>query len=258
MAAYDSARAARKDQRLREARRQFVQCAQPECPELVRRECVLGVRESDTALPTVSLRARDAEGHDLTDVLVFVDGELLTEHLSGKALPVDPGPHRFRLESRGRESVTTDEMLVVEGEKSRVITVTFPAEQTRASLGAPPAPSIATAPESRSGTPTPYRFVRNAAFVAGGVGLLTAAVTGGVVLAEAPDIERSCSNRVCPPEHHDDLDTASTFATVSTVAFVATATFLTVGIVAAVLLGSESQKRSDVACNRMLDVCLRP
>ncbi len=53
--------------------------------------------EADTAMSTVVVRARDANGHDVIDVKVFVDGELLLSKLQGTAVTVDPGPHKVPL-----------------------------------------------------------------------------------------------------------------------------------------------------------------
>lgn len=55
----------------------------------------------------------------------------------------------------------------------------------------------------------------------GVVGLGVGAVTGAMTLSRASDIEPQCENGICAPSAKGDLDSASTFATVSTIAFVA-------------------------------------
>ena len=55
---------------------------------------------------------------------VSVDGETLVRKLDGKSLPIDPGPHTFKFETAGAPPVV-ERALVKEGEKTRVITVTF-------------------------------------------------------------------------------------------------------------------------------------
>jgi hypothetical protein len=96
-----------------------------DCPKLVRDDCETWTRHLDEKQPGVVLAARDPEGKELLDVRV-VDGRLELAALDGKPLLVDPGPHTFRFE-RPPYAAVSEEVLVREGEKSRLVTVGFAA-----------------------------------------------------------------------------------------------------------------------------------
>ncbi len=193
--------------KLREARETFLECVKDKCPPLVRKDCGQFLVDLESSMPTIVVAAREPNGGDLTDVRVIVDGELLTARLEGKALPMDPGVHKFRFEAKGR--VAVDQTIVVrEGERNRVIGVTLASE-------AGPAPLPVT--DSR-GAPV-------AAWVSAGVGFLgfgTFAAFGLSARAEFNDLEKRCGSR-CPER---DVDRVRTRALVADVG-------LAVGIVGA-------------------------
>lgn len=113
---------------LRAARDLFVECAASLCPAIVRKDCAAWMSQVDERLPTVAIRARDAEGRDVSDVRVSIDGEVLAERLDGRALAVDPGTRTLRFARAGAPEVTQT-LLLREGEKGRLVDVV---------LGAPP------------------------------------------------------------------------------------------------------------------------
>lgn len=124
LASSEKGQRARASGKLREARESFLVCGSEGCPAIVRRDCAQWTSELTTALPTVVFGAKDKAGHDLFDVSVSVDGESLVTKLDGKAVFVDPGRHTFVFETAGASPVT-ETLLVKEGEKSRVVNVTF-------------------------------------------------------------------------------------------------------------------------------------
>jgi F0F1-type ATP synthase membrane subunit c/vacuolar-type H+-ATPase subunit K len=115
-------------------------------------------------------------------VKVFIDGKLATERLSGFALEIDPGLHKFRFESPPWP-VIEREVLASEGVKDRPIDVEF----------APPLPTaaqLAAAPEP----PRPFRLERSD-YVFGGIalaGIATLAYFGGTGIYDANQLESSC------------------------------------------------------------------
>ena len=130
----------------RKAKDKFAICARDVCPQVVRQDCVTWQDEVNKSIPTVTVGVRDADGHDLLDVRISIDGQLVTEHLDGKSFPVDPGTHVFRAED-GKHPAIEERVLVKEGEKSRAINLRVSAT---ASAAAPPrclaASSCAPAP----------------------------------------------------------------------------------------------------------------
>jgi hypothetical protein len=126
----------RKEGRLRAARDYFVVCQAEGCPAIVKHDCAQWTSEVSQALPTIVLGAKDSKGRDLFDVTVSMDGEPLVKKLDGKAVTVDPGKHTFKFESGGLALEKT--ALVKEGERARLVDVTFtPARESEA---APPTP----------------------------------------------------------------------------------------------------------------------
>lgn len=124
LASSEKGQRARANGKLREARESFLVCGNETCPAIVRRDCAQWTSELTTALPTVVFGAKDKAGRDLFDVNVSVDGETIATKLDGKAVYVDPGRHTFKLETAGAPPVS-ETVLVKEGEKSRVVNVTF-------------------------------------------------------------------------------------------------------------------------------------
>ena len=130
------------DGKLIEARDRLLSCVRPECPELVRHDCAQWMSDVVAALPTVVLGARDAQGRDLFDVTVKLDGAAVAAHLDGKPLPVDPGPHTLRFEAPAAGAPVEMQVIARAGEKNRSIVATW---------GAPAAPASAAAPAGVTG-----------------------------------------------------------------------------------------------------------
>jgi len=112
------------------ARDQFIQCARSVCPAPVRKDCAQWLSEVEVMLPTVVFGARDARNNDILDVNVSADGNRLADRLDGASVAVDPGPHVFRYEWEGHGAVE-QQAVVREGEKSRLLTVSFPPSGAR-------------------------------------------------------------------------------------------------------------------------------
>ncbi len=162
--AYEQVQALREQGQLIEAREKAVLCAAQTCPKVLAGECAGWLTQVTESTPSVVLAATDAQGNDLVDVRVTVDGKVVTEQLGARAVPLNPGTHKFLFESKPHG---TSEVSVVlrEGEKARKISVSL----KPVVAGTAPQPS---APESER--PVPISF-----WLVGGVG--AAAVGGGVV-----------------------------------------------------------------------------
>ncbi len=122
---FDAAEKAQKlktDKKLTEARPALLTCSRDICPQQVRTDCVKWLGEVDTGTSTIVVRARDADGHDVIDVKVFVDDQLLLPKLQGTAVAVDPGQHHVRYEFPNGK-IVEDNVLIAEGEKDRVLRV---------------------------------------------------------------------------------------------------------------------------------------
>lgn len=110
--------------KLREAREQLLLCGSPSCPKMVRDDCAQRTDEVDRAIPTIVFQVKDAQGHDLTDVKVTMDGAPLVDKLAGTALQVDVGDHTFAFVADGYNPLT-QQFVIVESQKDRRETLTL-------------------------------------------------------------------------------------------------------------------------------------
>lgn len=198
---------------LRAERRHLLICSASSCPTEIRKECMRRVEEVNAALPALVFEAKKGDGTDLTDVKVTMDGEVLADHLDGTALEVDPGKHTFVFETPGEDSITK-ELVVNEGVKDRRESIVFGSAPT---VG-PVTPDDGA--QASGGMPAQ----RVVALVAGGVGvagLAAGGVFGVMAMQKKQEAEKVCPHD-CPDQGGvDKWHTATTFGTVSTIAFAA-------------------------------------
>jgi hypothetical protein len=193
LAAYEQAQVQRHDGKLKAALEQLNVCARAECPEAVRADCVPWLGEVDKSVPSVVLEARTEHG-DVTVARVLLDGVLLVDHLDGKAIDLDPGPHTFRFEVDGRDAIE-EQVVLAEGQKNRVVLATWtppvvtpppPPPETHPVL--PPPPPADEGPRER---PVPVSV-----YVLGGMGVLGIggfAAFAGAGLAQKSSLGTSCA-----------------------------------------------------------------
>jgi hypothetical protein len=129
----------RREGKLASARQQLRVCVAAACPALVRDDCAQRLDEIEHVQPTIVFRVQDARAHDVMAVRVSLDGQAWLDHVDGSAIPVDPGPHRFRFEVVGEPPI--DQLFVLrEGEKARI-------ERVVVGGGAGAVPPAGAAPE---------------------------------------------------------------------------------------------------------------
>jgi hypothetical protein len=119
---YELGQRLRRDGRMREARERLIACASDACPAGIRTDCAQWLVEVEAATPSIIIFARTEDGADVSELHVSVDGKHLSDRLDGKAIPLDPGRHRLRLEGRGLVPVERD-LLLREREQSRSVLV---------------------------------------------------------------------------------------------------------------------------------------
>jgi hypothetical protein len=179
--AYHAAQELKLSGELTLARDKLIFCAGESCPDAVRDSCAKWLNEVKDALPTIVVAAKGPAGEDLVDVRVFVDGELLTERLDGRAAAIDPGAHRLRFERLDGQSPPVERQLVIrEGIKNRTVELRFDAPES---------------PEPITPIATPDRAAPIGAYVVGAVGLAALGVFTGLAVAgtgEVTDLRDSC------------------------------------------------------------------
>lgn len=236
VAAHADGQTLRIESKLIAAKERFTSCAQATCPPLVQTECAALLAEVDAMLPSLVITAKDAARRDLRDVRTTLDGRALGDALDGKAVIVDPGPHRLHAERRGSRPVALD-IIVAQGEKNRRVVIEFPAPAPRA----PTSPAVSD--EAQGGGVSPLVWI---GFGIGGAGLIVGAITGGITLAETSELKEQCPGNVCTEEQRPDFDRALILSRVSTVALAVGGAGALVGIVGLFLPTSDEpdQKRA--------------
>ena len=210
----------RREGALRESIKQLLVCARDPCPSVLQPDCIEWLRDASARLPSIVVKAHAGAASDLTDVSVTFDGAPLAALLDGRAIEVDPGAHMLVFTRPGARAVEK-KLLLVEGEKGRVVDVDF----TR------PAVLIAHAPLPLDpGTNAPLRPVPWTFYALGGLGVAAlgvGATFGTIGLGGRSDL-RSCAGPRCP----DDKDAVARKFLVADIAFAVGA----VAIVAATIV----------------------
>lgn len=171
-----------------------LECSQLMCNSAIVRECerFYSALEQDT--PTLVFSARKAEGGELTDVRVEMDGQLVAEQITGRPYALDPGSHTFVFThpQRGAQQITETARV---GDHARVLEVTF--VDPLAKSGGVSAPPPARA-KHRGGVPA-------MSYVLGGVGVVA---LGSFVYFRASGVsDYNEYNSTCSPFcRQDDVD----------------------------------------------------
>jgi hypothetical protein len=206
----------RADHKLQEARDELLKCVMPSCPAEIRGDCEKRLATVNAEVPTVVVSAKDPSGADLIDVRVTVDGTRSVDKLDGTPITLDPGAHVFRFETP--KARTEARVLVREGEKDRPIRVTIGEQVTTPAMTTRKNPAFRVAGASIAGL--------------GLAGVILGAVFGGLASSAWSSSESECksptdcANRTKALADHDD---AVTFATISTIGFIAGGVALAAG-----------------------------
>lgn len=207
VAASEKAQQLRNAGKLSEARDQLAICGRAECPKLVQQDCAQWMSEVLAVLPSVVPGAKDRRGRDIIDVKVSVDGKVVTETLDGKPLAVDPGVHVFKFETKDASPIE-EKVVVRQGEKNRILTVTFAIGEEPGSGAQKPGPSDLGRDGERQGGDRGAPSPPIAAFVVGGLGLVALGTALYINLdanADARKLRDECAPR-CNPADVDDIE----------------------------------------------------
>jgi hypothetical protein len=186
--AAESAQKLRTQGHLREARDRLLVCAQPGCPAGVQSDCTTWLTEVGQELPSIVVQAHDAVGNDLSDVHVLVDGTMVTDHLDGRPLELDPGSHALRLERNGAIPVERS-LVLVAGQKARIVEAQMVAPEAAVTpVHEQPSPPI------RTTIPMPVLVLG----AVGAAGLVSTAIFWAWGRSEYSSLKDSCSP-ACDP-----------------------------------------------------------
>jgi hypothetical protein len=178
--AFEKTQGARRDGRLIEAKDAAIVCSADACPRTLSRDCVKWVGELQALIPGLVFDVRLADGSNLTDVVVTMDGKPLLEQVDGKAVPVDPGEHLLVFTTREFPPIQT-KIVALEGDRARKVQVVFKKPEQ-------PVSSALDTPMLKMGRPIPvttWIFAGTA-----GALLLTSGILGIVGLSGRGQLER--------------------------------------------------------------------
>jgi hypothetical protein len=229
VAANDAAQDLRQSGKLRQAREKLAVCASASCPGVVRDDCAQRITEVDSAMPHIVFAAKDTAGNDLVDVKVTMDAAPLADRLDGSSLKVDPGPHVFIFTWEGHLSVSK-KLVLAEHDQARREIVAFGGPETPHVQSASPATAPAAAGAGSSGLDR-----KTIAFAVGGAGvagIIVGSIFGAVASSKWSAAKSDCGAGCGPTAPaQGEKSTASSDATISTVAFVVGAALAAGGVV---------------------------
>jgi hypothetical protein len=201
VAAFEQTQKLQSSGKVVEARAQALVCVDDSCPEVVRTECIRWLRSIEEATPTLIVGASTADGRDVTDARVSLDGAVVLTHLGGTGFRVDPGEHTVVLEVPGQAPLQ-QRVVVNSGEKNRLVRFTLPAPA--ASTAPPPSAPAPSAPP-----PAPAASSPVLPWILGGIGI-AALAAGGVLDGltwQSLANDRSTCAPGCPPSDKTSLQT---------------------------------------------------
>jgi hypothetical protein len=197
IAAHEEAQLMRLRGRYTAARESLLRCAQTRCPALISNDCITWLAEVDASLPSVVFAVSDGAGRDLVDVRVYANGQLLAEHLDGRAQPLDPGVYTMRFEAPD-QAPTEQVVTILEAQKQRLIRVQLAPSASSETAAAPPASSgAAPAPEQRR------VMIPLSTYLLGGGALATLGTGIGLGVAGKQEYDRCEKSKDCTESEKD-------------------------------------------------------
>jgi hypothetical protein len=169
-------------------RAELLTCAKA-CPDELRASCGVWLREIETELPSIVVRAKDSAGHDVLDGSLEIDGKAVPGYLDGTPIELNPGEHTLRV-LRPNHPATGESVLLHAGEKLRVVDVWTEPQTTRVAVTRRPIPL--------------------ASIVFAGVGAAALASFGAFAIWTTVEYDATSSCHPCNPSTRDPSFTAKT------------------------------------------------
>jgi len=178
------------------------------------------IEELEARIPQLTI----ARGEGARVAEITLDGAPLGPAEVDVARAMNPGPHVIEAKSSGHRDYRKEFELTESDE--RTVTVRLTKMKTVTGPGPEPEPE----PESGGSALVP------AGFVVGGLGVVSLMLSGvflGMRGGAISDLEESCGEdgQFCPPDAQDTIDSGQTYATMSSVTFVAGLGLVGTGIV---------------------------
>lgn len=213
IAAADDGQKLRDENKLTAAREKFILCASKSCPGAVAKECSQWLQDAERDMPSVTFRAKDERGKEILDVRVLIDDQPVAESIDARALPVDPGEHRFKFARSDGKSVE-EKIVLRPAEKNRLIEMTFQGPQQADATNATNATGgTATALPAEPGEGFRVPIL---GWVGAGVAVVGAGMMAFFAIGANDDEERLRSTCApsCPESERDGVDSKVVLANV--------------------------------------------
>jgi len=117
--------------KLLEASSELTTCERS-CSDAIRQRCMMRSELIAADTPTIVLSVTDDEGAPVAGVRVSVDRVLVASKLDGRAIPIEPGEHEVTF-SRGDDVIARKKLLILQGQRNRVVAVSTRPETSHAS-----------------------------------------------------------------------------------------------------------------------------
>lgn len=208
------------------------------------------LRDVKPRIPTVRIMVAAPREANIS---LKIDGQDVPSTVIGVALPADPGDHVIEVSAPGYLRASAPVKLVAGGTASVQLELKRdPAAPEPTAAPAPsaepkqavhlddraPLPAEAPRQERSSGAGKVLAYV---AYGVGAAGLGVGIGFGAAASSAESSLRNSCPNRVCPPDREDDLSSAKTKGTISTVGFAVAGGGAVLGTLFLVLSGSNSR-----------------
>jgi hypothetical protein len=246
-----AAQALRRQGHFASARERLERCAVESCPAMIWDDCTRRLDDLKVAQPSLVFEVRSPSGAEIVTVRVSIDGQLLTDHLDGTPLNVDPGLHAFTFDVPGGPTVTT-RLMVQEGEiarHERVIVGSLSSPTVAAiSPVAPDVPEVPLVPSVQSRGPSTRQVLGLSAAGLGVVGAVIGTVYGLKARSAWSAVKNDCqgdpSHCVDPASANTHRSQGLTEATVSTTAFIAGAALIAGGAYLYLTAGERGESKT--------------
>jgi hypothetical protein len=237
---FENGQTLRKAGKLLASSEALIACSQPSCPAFIAKECTELYTQAQNSLPSITVGAVDSQGNALTDISVYLDGKLLTEHPDGRAVQVDPGVHELKFMPKDKPEVIM-KALVAEGEKNKLVSAVIPTPEVKSTQKPEP---VTEPPQSSAATTEKHSSPPIAAYIVGGLGVL--AVGTGVTLRLLASHDYDHLSNTCHSSCSDsDVDSLSRKYTVSSIVLAGGgAALATAGVLFFIHGSSKSQPQS--------------
>jgi len=201
----------------------------------------------DTALPrighlTVSVQVEPKN----TPVTVTVSGAAVPAALLGVERPTDPGTHEVLATADGYLPAKTSVDLAEGGRQSVTLTLNpdpnAPKPATETPATAPVGPEPVTPPPAAAKTGGGNKTLAFVLLGVGGAGIVTGGITGAMAINKKSGLD--CPDKRCSGNDADNLDSAKTFALVSTIGFGAGIVAAGIGTVLLITSSDSSEKHA--------------